>query len=102
MIHLDRISQRESDSKGETLWYGHNQDCHSDDDELDVVGEIVHVPRLAFGVELVHRELDGEDEDSDETDGHSSVANLNGEVGQLGLEDTFLLLLHPGRRFLAR
>ena len=101
MIHLDRISQRESDSKGETLWYGHNQDCHSDDDELDVVGEIVHVPGLILSVELVYGEPDGEYEDSDQTDGHSSVANLNGEVGQLGLQDTFLLLLNPSWRVLA-
>merc|ERR550532_2515693 len=86
----------------ETLGNSHHQDCDSNDDELDVVGEIVHVPVLVIGVELVYREPDGEDEDSDETDGHPSVANLNGEVGQLGLEDTFLLLLNTNWRVLAR
>ncbi len=44
-------------------------------------------------VELLNGELDGEDEGGGEGDGHSPVADLDGEVGELGLQDGPLLLL---------
>lgn len=95
--HLDRVSKRESYSQRQTLRHRYHQHRHANDDELDVVGEIVHVPGLIISVELVHRELDGEDEDCDEADSHASVTNLDGKVGELGLKDALLLLLHAGR-----
>jgi hypothetical protein len=44
-------------------------------------------------VELFNGELDGEDEGGGEGDGHPPVADLDGEVGELGLQDGPLLLL---------
>jgi hypothetical protein len=44
-------------------------------------------------VELLNGELDGEDEGGGEGDGHPPVADLDGEVGELGLQDGPLLLL---------
>ncbi len=44
-------------------------------------------------VELLNGELDGEDEGGGEGDGHPPVADLDCEVGELGLQDGPLLLL---------
>ena len=45
-----------------------------------------HVLDPHLVVELVHGELDGEDEDGDERHGHAPVPDLDGEVGQLRLK----------------
>ena len=37
-------------------------------------------------VELIHGESDGEDDDGDEADCHPTVAYLDGQVRQLGLD----------------
>ena len=46
-----------------------------------------------LGVELVDGEPDAEDDHSDEGHGHAAIPDLDGEVGQLGLQHTLLLVI---------
>ena len=57
-----------------------------------------------LGVELVDGEPDAEDDHGDEGHGHAAIPDLDGEVGQLGLQHTFLLIIisAPAAASLAR
>ena len=46
-------------------------------------------------VELVDGEPDEEDDHGDEGHGHAAVPDLDGEVGQLGLQHALLLVVIP-------
>ena len=46
-----------------------------------------------LGVELVDGEPDAEDDHCDEGHGHAAIPDLDGEVGQLGLQHTLLLVI---------
>ena len=86
MIYLDRVSERQSDCEGQSLWHGDNENSDTDDDELDVKVDVVHVPTFTLVVESLDGESDAEDENRHQRDGHAGVPDLNGQVGQLGLK----------------
>ena len=46
-----------------------------------------------LGVELVDGEPDAEDDHGDKGHGHAAIPDLDGEVGQLGLQHTLLLVI---------
>ena len=57
-----------------------------------------------LGIELVDGEPDAEDDHGDEGHGHAAIPDLDGEVGQLGLQNTLLLIIisAPATASLAR
>ena len=61
--------------------------------ELLYVGDFESPARLITANEIgCQREPDHKDDDSEHSKGCPDVSNLNGELGQLGLEDALLLL----------
>lgn len=58
-----------------------------------LVSQGLRIPDTNLVVELVDGESDAEDDDGDEGHGHAAVPDLDGEVGQLGLQYALLLVV---------
>lgn len=90
---LNRVGKREGDGEWQALGHGHDQHSHTDNEVLDQVVEVSTLPLVAFEHEGLDAELDDQNGDGQHGNGGASIPDLDGELRQLSLQHTLLLLV---------